>query len=83
MKTIGHGPLECCASIFETERHNTIGKSASWGSKSGLVLVFLTDLYLIISRKTVHEGEDFMPRTRIDELVIKWRGEIVFWTSAV
>ena len=83
MKAIGHGPLKCCASIFETEGHNTIGKSAPWGSKSSLVLVFLADLYLIISGKTVHEGEDFMPRTRVDELVNEWHREIVFGTGAV
>ena len=64
-------------------RHDAIGKGAPWGSKGSFVLVFLSDLDLIVSEKTVHEREDFMPRTRIDELVNKWRGEIVFGTGAV
>ena len=59
------------------------GKGAPWGSKGSFVLVFLLDLDLIVSGKTIHEREDFMPHTRIDELVNKWRGEIVFGTGAV
>ena len=83
MKAIGHGPLECGTSIFEAKRHDVIGKGAPWGSKGSFVLVFLSDLDLIVSGKTVHEREDFMPRTCIDELVNKWRGEIVFGIGAV
>ena len=83
MKAIGPGPLKCGASIFKAERHDAIGKCAPWGSKSGFVLVFLADLDLIVSGKTVHEREDFMPCTRINELVNKWHREIVFGTGTV
>ena len=83
MKAIGHGPLKCGARIFKAERHDAIGKCAPWGSKSSFVLVFLADLDLIVSGKTVHEREDFMPCTCINELVYKWRRKIVFGTRAV
>ena len=83
MKAIGHGPLECGTSIFKAERHDAIGKGAPWGSKSGFVLVLLVDLDLIVSKKTVHEREEFMPHTRINELVNKWHREIVFGIGAV
>ena len=38
---------------------------------------------LVVLIPMVESTEDLMPRTRIDELVNKWRGEIVFGIGAV
>ena len=41
------------------------------------MLVLRFNLYLIISGKTVHEGEHLATRTFIQNLINKWCGEIV------
>jgi hypothetical protein len=41
------------------------------------------DLYLVVSRKTIHERKDLATCAFIDYLVNKWRGEIILWTSLV
>jgi hypothetical protein len=40
-------------------------------------------LDLVIARKSIHEGEDFMTGTGIDDLVDEGSGEVVFGTSLV
>jgi hypothetical protein len=47
------------------------------------MLVFGFDLYLIVSRKTIHERKDLTTCTFIDNLVNEWGGEIILWTGLV
>jgi hypothetical protein len=78
-----HGPLEGISSIFETKRHLTIGKCTPWTNECGFVLVFGLDLYLIISRKTIHERKGLATCTFINYLVNEWCGKIIVWTGLV
>jgi hypothetical protein len=75
--------LESHPDIFESEGHDAIGKGAPWGCEGGFVLIHLLDLDLVIARKSIHEGEDFMTDTSIDDLIDEGGREVVFGTSLV
>ena len=49
----------------------------------GLILVLRLNLYLIISRKVIHEGKNLTTHTLIKYLLNKWCGEIVLRTSTI
>jgi hypothetical protein len=78
-----HGPLKGRSSIFETKRHLTIRECTPWTDECHFVLVFGFDLYLVVSRKTVHEREGLKISTFINYLVDEWCGKIIFWTGLV
>ena len=46
-------------------------------------MVFLPDLDLVVSRKTIDEGEGLMFGACIDDLVDEWCGEVVFGTCPI
>jgi hypothetical protein len=78
-----HGPLKISSSIFQTKKHISIRKFTPWTNESGFVLIFGFDLYLIVSRKTIHERKGLTTCTFIDYLVNKWHGEIILWIGFV
>jgi hypothetical protein len=43
----------------------------------------MADLDLVIARKFIHEGKDFMTGTCIDDLVNEGSGDVVFGTTLV
>ena len=61
-----HGLLKSSSNIFQTKRHITISECTPWTDESGFVLVFELDLYLIVSRKTIHERKGFTTCAFID-----------------
>ena len=60
-----------------------ICQSALGGCKSGFILIFFVDIDLIITRKIVHEGKDFITSTCIYYLVNKLIGEVIFGISQI
>jgi hypothetical protein len=60
-----------------------ISECTPWTNESGFVLVFEFDLYLIVSRKTIHELKILATCAFIDYMVNKWHGEIIFWEGLV
>ena len=76
----GHGPLKSRSIIFKAKWHDMIHKCAPGVSDSGIVLIFIMDLKLVIGRKTIHEGEDFMACISINDLFNGQSGEVVFGT---
>jgi hypothetical protein len=78
-----HGLLKGRSSIFETKGHLTIHECTSWTNKCRFVLVFEFDLYLIISKKIIHERESLATYTFINYLVDEWCEKIIFWTGLV
>jgi hypothetical protein len=78
-----HRPLEGSSNIFETKRNLMIGKCTPWTNEWSFVLVFGFYLYLIISRKTIHERKGLATCTFINYLVDEWCGKIIFWTSLI
>jgi hypothetical protein len=75
-----HGPLKSSSIIFQTKKHLLISEFTLWKNESGFVLVFGFDLYLIVSKKTIHERKCLATCAFIDYLVNKWHGEIILWT---
>ena len=80
METICHGMLEGGSSIFEAKGHELVGECAPWGCECHFVMVFFPDLYLVVTEKSVHEGEGLMSSACIDDLVDERGGEVVFGT---
>jgi hypothetical protein len=72
-----HGPLKRSSNIFQTKRHLLIRERTPWTDERGFVLVFGLDLYLIVSRKTIHERKGLATYAFIDYLINKWCGEII------
>jgi hypothetical protein len=83
MENIGHGSLECCTDVLESKRHDTIHKSTPWGGKFCFILICWVDLYLIVARESIHEGQGLMANVVIDNLVNERCREVVFGTSVV
>src|SRR5664279_4504413 len=53
-----HEPHECCWGICKAKRHDSILVKTITSDTSCLWNVFLSDLYLMVSRFQVHLGED-------------------------
>ena len=63
------GALEDGSNIFQAKGHDSLHKCAPRGCECCLIMVFFSDLDLVISKKTVHEGKCFMSGTCIDDLI--------------
>ena len=83
METICHGVLEGGSSIFEAKGHDSVGESVPRGCECHFVMVFFSDLDLVVSGKTLHEGEGLMSDACIDDLVYEQCGEVVFGTCPI
>ena len=83
MEAVFHGVLEGGSSIFEAKGHDSVGECAPWGCECRFATVFFPDLYLVVSRKTVHEGKGFMSSACINNLINERCGEIVFGTHPI
>ena len=83
MEAVCHGMLEGGSNIFEAKGNDSVGECAPWGCECRLVMVFFSDLDLVISGKSIHEGEGLMPGACIDDLVDERGGEVVFGTCPI
>ena len=54
-----------------------------WGCECHFVMVFFPDLYLVVTEKSVHEGEGLMSNACINDLVDERGGEVVFGTCPI
>ena len=62
-----HGTLISCPSILQPERHDFAAKSTPLCNKSFLLHVLGSHLDLIVTGKTIHEGEDLMLRGVVNQ----------------
>jgi hypothetical protein len=83
MESIRHNVLKSCASILETERKFSIGKSTPRTNKSSLMLILRNNVDLIIPREAIHEREDFTSGAIIDNLIDEEGRKVVFGTRFV
>ena len=83
MENQGHRPLKSSSGVFKAERNFSIRKCSPRTNKCSLMLVLRFNLYLIISKKAVHKGKNLATRTRIQNLINKWCGEIVLRTGVI
>ena len=83
MEIICHGTLEGGSSIFEAKEHESVGECAPWSCEFHFAMVFFPDLDLVVSRKTIHEGEGLKSGACIDDLVDERCGEVVFGTCPI
>jgi hypothetical protein len=73
-----HGLLKCSSNSFHTKRHIPISERTPWTDGSGFLLVFRIDLYLIVSRKTIHERKGFTTCALIDLIQVDIGGHPPF-----
>ena len=83
MKRVCHGALEGGSNVFQAKGHDAIRECAPWGCEFHLVTVFFPDLDLVVSGKTVHEGEALMFGACVDDLVNEQCGEVFFRTCPI
>ena len=82
-EAVCHGMLESGSIIFEAKGHDSVGECAPWGCECRFVMVFFSNLDLVLAGKSVHEGEGFMSSACIDDLVDERGGEVVFRTCPI
>ena len=82
-EAVCHGTLEGGSSVLQTKGHYSIGKCAPRGCECSLVTILFSDLDLVISEKSVHEGKDLMSETCIDNLIDEGCWEFVFGTRLI
>ena len=83
IEAVCHGALEGGSSIFQAKGHDSICEGAPWGCECALVMIFFSDLDLVISRKSVHEGKDLICGACINNLIDEGCGKVVFETHPV
>ena len=83
VEAVCHGVLEGGSNVFQAKGHDLICECAPWGCECHLIMVFFLDLDLVISRKTVHEGKEFMSGACIDDLIDEGCWEVVFGTRPI
>ena len=77
MKGKGHGLLKRSSDVFKAEGHLPICKHSPMANESSLMLVLVFNMDLIISGKSIHEGEHLATRTLIQNMINKWCEEVV------
>ena len=82
-EAVCHGTFEGGSNIFEAKGHESVCECGPWGCECHFVMVFFPDLDLVVSIKTVHEGEGLMSDACIDDLVDEQGGEVVFGTCPI
>ena len=65
-------PLECDAIIFKSKKKLSIWKSALRTNESILMLIFWTNLNLILTRETIHEQKYFILGAIINNMAKEW-----------
>ena len=83
MEDQGHRPLKCSSGIFKAEGHLSICKGTPRKNGSSLMLVLESNLYLIVSKKSVHKGKNLTTHTLMQNLINKWCREIVFRMGSI
>ena len=83
VEAVHHGALEGGSSIFEAKGHESIGECAPWGCECCFVTVFFFYLDLVVTGKSIHQGEGLMSGACIDDLVDEWCGEVVLGTCPI
>ena len=78
MEDEGHSPLKSGSSVLKAKRHFLICKGSPRKNKCSLMLVLRFNLYLIVSKKSIHKGKNLATHTLIQNLINKWCGEILF-----
>lgn len=76
-------PLESSTSIAHTKWKNSIGKGTPRTCKCGFILVFRADLDLVVSIKSIQEGEEFIPYKANQNLVNEGKSKMVLLCSLV
>ena len=83
VETVCHVMLEGGPNVLQNKGNYLIGECAPRGCECSLVTVFFSDLDLVISGKTVHEGKDLMSGACIDNLIDEGCWEVVFGTHPI
>src|ERR1044072_3574608 len=83
MKQCHHSTLISGARVLQSERHNFVAESAPLCNKSSLLHVFGSHFDVIVTRETIHEGENFMLSGVLNQNINMRKWKIVFQTRLV
>ena len=83
VECIRHCQLKSCVKIFQTKWEFAISKSSPWEYICDFILISREYVYLIVARKSIHEGKNFIFGTIINNLVDRQSWIIVVGTSFI
>ena len=78
-----HGALISCPNILQSEWHDLIVKGAPLRNEGCLLHVLGSHLDLIVTKKTIHKGEDLMLCGVVDRNIDVRQWEILFGARPV
>ena len=64
-----HTPLESGRCIAKAKGHPPIGIRAKWAGEGGFLLVFCSNLNLKVSKITIEEAVEWVPRNSLQKLI--------------
>src|ERR1051325_465511 len=83
MKQCNHSTLISGACVLQSEWHNLVAESAPLCDKSSLLHVFGSHFDLIVTAETIHEGENFVLSSVVNQNINMRKRKIVFRTRFV
>src|SRR3954463_16324238 len=79
VKQCHHGSLIGCPSILQPKRHDLVTKGAPRSNECCLFHVLGCHLYLIVTRKTIYEGENRELSSAVYQYINVRKREIILW----
>src|ERR1044072_3387867 len=83
VKQCHHGTLISGARVLQSERHNLVAESTPLCNESSLLHVFRSHFDLIVIEETIHEGENFVLSSVVNQDINMRKWKIVFRTRSV
>ena len=72
-----HGSLVSHPNILQTEWHDIIGISSPMSGERCFGFVFFSHIDLIVTRESIHKGEEHVGRGVINQGIDVWQGRII------
>src|ERR1044072_2976292 len=83
VKQCHHGTLISGACVLQSEWHDLVAESAPLCNESSLLHVFRSHFDLIVTRETIHEGENLVLSGVVNQYINIRKWKIVFRTCSV
>ena len=83
MEQVYHGSLVSCTGIRQIEWHDVVGISSPISGERHFGFVPLSHLNLIITRESIHKGEEYVGRDVIYQGIDIWQGKIILRAGSI
>src|ERR1051325_5193912 len=80
MKQSHHGTLICGANVLQPERHDLVAECAPLCNENSLFHVFKSHFDLIVTKETIHEGENLVLSGVVNQYINMGKWKLIFRT---